>query len=92
MADELIVKYRADIEGYKAELDDLKKADKTTRDTVEKPIEITADTKSLKSQLRAAQAEVAILSEKFGATSKEAANAAKKAAKAWKVALKKAKK
>jgi hypothetical protein len=35
---------------------------------------------SLKSQLRQAQAEVAILSDKFGVTSVEAANAAKKAA------------
>jgi hypothetical protein len=35
---------------------------------------------SLKSQLRQAQAEVAALSEKFGATSQEAINAAKKAA------------
>lgn len=35
---------------------------------------------SLKKQLREAQAEVAILSDKFGATSTEAANAAKKAA------------
>lgn len=35
---------------------------------------------SLKSQLRAAQAEVAALSDKFGATSVEAANAARKAA------------
>jgi hypothetical protein len=35
---------------------------------------------SLKSELRKAQAEVAALSEKFGATSKEAINAAKKAA------------
>lgn len=35
---------------------------------------------SLKSQLRQAQADVAILSEKFGVTSVEAANAAKKAA------------
>ena len=34
----------------------------------------------LKTQLRQAQAEVAILSDKFGATSKEAVNAAKKAA------------
>lgn len=37
-------------------------------------------TQSLKSQLRQAQAEVAELSDKFGATSKEAINAAKKAA------------
>lgn len=37
-------------------------------------------TQSLKSQLRQAQAEVAELSDKFGATSKEAVNAAKKAA------------
>lgn len=35
---------------------------------------------SLKSQLREAQAEVAAMSEKFGATSQQAANAAKKAA------------
>jgi hypothetical protein len=35
---------------------------------------------SLKAQLRSATAEVAILSEKFGATSIEAANAAKRAA------------
>jgi hypothetical protein len=35
---------------------------------------------SLKGQLRQAQAEVAVLSDKFGATSKEAVNAAKKAA------------
>lgn len=37
-------------------------------------------TQSLRSQLRQAQAEVAELSDKFGATSKEAVNAAKKAA------------
>jgi hypothetical protein len=37
-------------------------------------------TKSLKAQLREAQAEVAILSDKFGATSREAVEAAKKAA------------
>jgi hypothetical protein len=53
---------------------------------IEKVIDINiqgnADEKvgSLKSQLREAQAEVAILSEKFGVTSKEAADAAKRAA------------
>jgi hypothetical protein len=50
-------------------------------------LQITADTSgvatsvgSLKKQLREAQAEVASLSDKFGATSKEAINAAKRAA------------
>jgi len=44
-------------------------------------LEIKADSVgSLKSELRKAQAEVAALSEKFGATSQEAINAAKKAA------------
>lgn len=78
--DEIIIKYKAEIDGYKAELEDLKKADKNTRAVVEKPIEVTANTKSLRAQLREAQAEVATLSEKFGATSKEAAMAAKRAA------------
>jgi hypothetical protein len=47
-----------------------------------KTIELNVETNlgSLRSQLREAQQEVAILSEKFGATSTEAANAAKKAA------------
>jgi hypothetical protein len=40
----------------------------------------TASTKSLRTQLREAQQEVAQLSDKFGATSKEAVNAAKRAA------------
>jgi hypothetical protein len=78
--DEVIIKYKAEIDGYKAELEDLKKADKNTRAVVEKPIEVTADTKSLRAQLREAQADVARLSDKFGVTSKEAANAAKRAA------------
>ena len=48
-----------------------------------KVIELEIKTDSvgnLKSELRKAQAEVAALSEKFGATSQEAVNAAKKAA------------
>ena len=47
-----------------------------------KTIQLDVETNlgSLRSQLRAAQQEVAILSEKFGATSTEAANAARKAA------------
>jgi hypothetical protein len=47
-----------------------------------KTIQLDVETNlgSLRSQLRNAQAEVAILSEKFGATSTEAANAARKAA------------
>lgn len=47
-----------------------------------KTIQLDVETNlgSLRSQLRAAQQEVAILSEKFGATSTEAANAAKRAA------------
>ena len=47
-----------------------------------KTIQLDVETNlgSLRTQLRNAQAEVAILSEKFGATSTEAANAAKKAA------------
>lgn len=43
-------------------------------------VEIKDNVKSLKAQLREAQAEVAELSEKFGATSREATQAAKKAA------------
>lgn len=43
-------------------------------------LDIQTNEKSLKSQLREAQAEVQKLSEKFGATSQEAVNAAKKAA------------
>ena len=43
-------------------------------------LEVKNNLGSLKSQLREAQAEVAKLSEQFGVTSKEAANAAKKAA------------
>jgi hypothetical protein len=44
-------------------------------------LEVKTDSvKSLKTQLREAQAEVAALSEKFGATSREAINAAKRAA------------
>ena len=43
-------------------------------------LDIKTNLGSLKSQLRQAQAEVAALSDKFGATSVEAANAAKKAA------------
>jgi chromosome segregation ATPase len=47
-----------------------------------KVIEIDIETNlgSLKSQLREAQSEVASLSDKFGATSREAAEAAKRAA------------
>ena len=78
--DEVIIKYKAEIDGYKAELEDLKKADKNTRAVVEKPIEVTASTKSLRAQLREAQADVARLSDKFGVTSVEAAKAAKRAA------------
>ena len=80
MADELIVVYKAKIDGYTAELEKLKKADEDTRKEVEKPITPTVDTKSLRAQLKEAQADVIKLSEKFGVTSKEAANAAKKAA------------
>ena len=47
---------------------------------VEIDLEIKDNVKSLKTQLKEAQAEVAALSEKFGATSREAINAAKKAA------------
>lgn len=43
-------------------------------------LEVQSNLGSLKSQLREAQAEVAALSDKFGATSAEAANAAKRAA------------
>jgi uncharacterized protein involved in exopolysaccharide biosynthesis len=43
-------------------------------------LEVKNNLGSLKSQLREAQAEVAKLSEQFGATSREAANAAKRAA------------
>jgi chromosome segregation ATPase len=51
--DEIIVKYRAEIDGYKAELENIKKADKTTREVVEKPININANTKDLKDALKA---------------------------------------
>ena len=78
--DEVIIKYKAEIDGYKAELEDLKKADKNTRAVVEKPIEVTASTKSLRTQLKEAQADVARLSDEFGVTSVEAAKAAKRAA------------
>lgn len=78
--DEVIIKYKAEIDGYKAELEDLKKADKNTRAVVEKPIEVTANTKSLRTQLKEAQADVARLSDEFGVTSVEAAKAAKRAA------------
>ena len=78
--DEVIIKYKAEIDGYKAELEDLKKADKNTRAIVEKPIEVTASTKSLRTQLKEAQADVARLSDKFGVTSVEVAKAAKRAA------------
>jgi hypothetical protein len=47
---------------------------------VEIDLQIKDNVKSLKQQLREAQNEVNALSEKFGATSKEAVNAAKKAA------------
>lgn len=47
---------------------------------VEIDLEIKDNVKSLKTQLKEAQAEVAALSEKFGATSREAIQAAKKAA------------
>ena len=43
-------------------------------------LDVQSNLGSLKSQLRQAQADVAILSEKFGVASQEAANAAKKAA------------
>lgn len=43
-------------------------------------LEVKTNTASLKSQLREAQQEVQTLADKFGATSKEAVNAAKKAA------------
>ena len=43
-------------------------------------LEVTTNEKSLKAQLREAQAEVAALAEKFGATSDQAVKAAKKAA------------
>ena len=43
-------------------------------------LEVKTNIGSLKSQLREAQAEVASLSEKFGATSQQAAEAAKRAA------------
>ena len=52
---------------------DVEKINSATEKTV-------GSTKSLKSQYREAQAEVAQLAEKFGATSKEAVNAAKRAA------------
>lgn len=44
-------------------------------------LDIQSNLGSLKSQLREAQAEVAAMADKFGATSKEATDAAKKAAK-----------
>ena len=43
-------------------------------------LEVKTNVEPLKKQLREAQKEVEFLSEKFGATSKEAVNAAKKAA------------
>lgn len=50
-------------------------------DKLNKAVDVTEQsTKSLRTQLREAQLEVATLSEKFGATSKEAIDAAKKAA------------
>ena len=78
--DEVIIKYQADITGLKQDFETIKKEDKKVKEEVEKPLKITADTKSIKAQLREAQLDVIKLTEKFGATSKEAANAAKRAA------------
>ena len=44
-------------------------------------LDVQSNLGSLRSQLREAQADVAAMADKFGATSKEAADAAKKAAK-----------
>lgn len=53
MAEDIIIRYQAEIDGYKAELKQLEKADATTREAVEKPINITANTKDLKDALKA---------------------------------------
>lgn len=70
MAIKKVIEIDVNEQGAVSGIDNLNKA----IDTTEK------STKSLRTQLREAQLEVATLSEKFGATSQEAVNAAKKAA------------
>jgi len=70
MAQEIEVKIRVDANQAESSVNKFGDAIENTEKSVT----------SLKGQLRQAQAEVAALSEKFGATSREAVNAAKKAA------------
>lgn len=63
-----------EIKAVKKQADDLSKSFENNGDAIEKSF------KPLKTQFREAQQQVAELSEKFGATSKEAINAAKRAA------------
>jgi hypothetical protein len=71
MADEIIgIKVTTDAAQATAEVQKLDKAFEATDDSV----------KSLRTQLKEATANVAIMADKFGATSKEAINAAKRAA------------
>ncbi len=70
MAIKKTIEIDVDIKGANGGLEDFKQNFNKTEEAV----------KSLKTQLREAQAEVAILSDKFGATSREAVEAAKKAA------------
>lgn len=63
-----------EIKAVKKQADDLSKSFESNGDAIEKSF------KPLKAQFREAQQQVAELSEKFGATSKEAINAAKRAA------------
>ena len=83
MADEIIVKVRADVDGFKSDMDEAKKIGNSAIQEIEKnSIDLKVDTKStesLRTQMRKAQQEVAELSLKFGATSKAAVEAAKRA-------------
>jgi hypothetical protein len=83
MADEIIVKVRADVDGFKSDMDEAKKIGNSAIQEIEKnSIDLKVDTKStesLRTQMRKAQQEVAELSMKFGATSKAAIDAAKRA-------------
>ena len=83
MADEIIVKVRADVDGLQADIQDAKKIVDTGVAEIEKnSIDLKVDaksTESLRTQMRKAQQEVAELSLKFGATSKAAVEAAKRA-------------
>ena len=84
MVDEIIVKVRADVDGLQADVQNAKKiVDKGITEIEKNSIDLKVDaksTESLRTQMRKAQQEVAELSLKFGATSKAAVEAAKRAA------------